>query len=136
MRVVIDLSEDDLEHFRAAMRRAKAAAQDLTPEQITAAASFVASLSGKPADPANAEAGRVVFAENCAACHGDDGKGNQELGAPNLTDAIALYASDEAAIAQQIRQPRQGVMPAWLGRLGDTKVKELAVYVHSLGGGQ
>jgi cytochrome c oxidase cbb3-type subunit 3 len=108
----------------------------LTPDQIGEVAAFVASLSGGQADAAHAKAGRELFAQNCVACHGADGKGNRELGAPDLTDAIALYAGDEAAIAQQIRSPRHGVMPAWLGRLGDVKVKELAVYVHSLGGGQ
>jgi cytochrome c oxidase cbb3-type subunit 3 len=108
----------------------------LTPDQIRDVASFAASLSGKATDATHAEAGKAVFAENCAACHGEDGKGNKELGAPNLTDAISLYANDEAAIAQQIRAPRHGVMPAWAGRLGDVKVKELAVYVYSLGGGQ
>jgi cbb3-type cytochrome c oxidase subunit III len=53
-----------------------------------------------------------------------------------LTDAIWLYGSSEADIAAQIRVPRHGVMPAWQDRLGETTVKELAVYVHSLGGGQ
>ena len=63
-------------------------------------------------------------------------KGNREFGAPDLTDAIWLYGSGEAAIAAQVRAPKHGVMPAWGARLGDTTVKELAVYVHSLGGGE
>ena len=63
-------------------------------------------------------------------------KGNRELGAPDLTDAIWLYGAGEAAIAAQVRAPRHGVMPAWVERLGETKVKELAVYIHSLGGGE
>ena len=63
-------------------------------------------------------------------------KGNRELGAPDLTDAIWLNGSGEAAIAAQVRAPKHGVMPAWAARLGDTTVKELAVYVHSLGGGR
>jgi cytochrome c oxidase cbb3-type subunit 3 len=108
----------------------------LEPAQIADVASFAASLSGLPADPAKAEAGRQVFADNCAACHGDTGAGNRELGAPDLTDAIALYVASEADIAQQIRAPKHGVMPAWQGRLGETSVKELAVYIHSLGGGE
>jgi len=62
--------------------------------------------------------------------------GNKELGAPNLTDAIWLRGEGEAAIAAQLRAPVHGVMPGWLGRLGDVKVKELTVYVHSLGGGE
>jgi len=83
-----------------------------------------------------ADAGAEIFAQNCAACHGDAGKGNPELGAPDLTDAIWLYGSEPAEIAAQIRRPRHGVMPAWEARLGETAVKELTVYVHSLGGGE
>ena len=62
-------------------------------------------------------AGRKIFAENCAACHGDAGKGNQEVGAPNLTDKIWLYGSDEGTIIETITNGRAGVMPAWSGRL-------------------
>jgi cytochrome c oxidase cbb3-type subunit 3 len=77
-----------------------------------------------------------VFANNCAACHGEAGKGGAEFGAPDLTDAIWLYGSSPAEITAQVRQPRHGVMPAWQARLGETTVKELTVYVHSLGGGR
>lgn len=108
----------------------------LTGEQVTDVANFAASLSGMPADAARAEAGREVFAQNCVACHGDAGKGNREMGAPDLTDAIALYVVSEADIEQQVRSPKHGVMPAWQGRLGEGTVKELATYVYSLGGGQ
>lgn len=80
--------------------------------------------------------GAALFADNCASCHGEAGKGEAALGAPDLTDAIWLYGSDSADIAAQIRAPRHGVMPGWLDRLGETTVKELTVYVHSLGGGQ
>jgi cytochrome c oxidase cbb3-type subunit 3 len=80
--------------------------------------------------------GAELFANNCASCHGEAGKGDITLGAPDLTDAIWLYGSTSADIAAQIRAPRHGVMPGWLGRLGETTVKELTVYVHSLGGGQ
>ncbi len=80
--------------------------------------------------------GAEVFANNCAACHGEAGKGGAEFGAPDLTDAIWLYGSSPAEIAAQVRQPRHGVMPAWQARLGETTVKELTVYVHSLGGGR
>ncbi|CAN5483342.1 cytochrome-c oxidase, cbb3-type subunit III [soil metagenome] len=108
--------------------------QILTPIEVRDAASFVATLSGMPADAEQAVAGKAIFATNCVACHGADGKGNQELGAPNLTDAISLYIRAPDDIARQISHPRHGVMPAWSARLGDVKVKELAVYVHSLGG--
>lgn len=108
----------------------------LEPKQVRDVASYVVSLGGTPKDPASAEAGKAIFAQNCAACHGDAGKGNREFGAPNLTDAIWLYGSGEAAIAAQVKAPKHGVMPAWQARLGETTVKELAVYIHSLGGGE
>jgi len=109
-------------------------ADGLEPAQIKAVAAHVANLGNKgaAADPAAAE----LYAANCAACHGEQGQGGREFGAPNLTDAIWLYGSTEADIARQIRAPRHGVMPAWAQRLGDTTVKELAVFVHSLGGGE
>ncbi|RWM04760.1 MAG: cytochrome-c oxidase, cbb3-type subunit III [Mesorhizobium sp.] len=108
----------------------------LKPEQIAQVSAYVASLSGPVQDKSLIEAGAKVFADNCAACHGENAKGNRDLGAPNLTDAIWLHGSGEAAIAAQVRAPKNGVMPAWVGRLGETTVKELAVYVHSLGGGE
>lgn len=108
----------------------------LEPGQVADVAAFTASLSGIKADPAKVEAGRPLFAANCAACHGDAGKGNRDLGAPDLTDAITLYIHSDADIASQIRSPKHGVMPAWSARLGDVSVKELSVYVHSLGGGE
>ncbi|MBI1622218.1 cytochrome-c oxidase, cbb3-type subunit III [Aquamicrobium zhengzhouense] len=80
--------------------------------------------------------GAQLYADNCASCHGETGAGDQALGAPDLTDAIWLYGSSEAEIIAQIRAPKHGVMPAWQARLGDVTVKELTVYVHSLGGGQ
>ena len=111
-------------------------AEILSPEEIAAVAAHVVGLTGTPRDPALTDAGATVFADNCAACHGDDGRGIQDLGAPNLADAIWFYGSSESDIARQIRQPRHGVMPAWIDRLGETTVKQLAVYVHSLGGGE
>ncbi|CDX38697.1 Cbb3-type cytochrome c oxidase subunit FixP [Mesorhizobium sp. SOD10] len=108
----------------------------LQPEQIAQVSAFVASLSGAVKDKSMSEPGAKVFAENCAVCHGENAKGNREFGAPDLTDAIWLYGPGEAAIASQVRAPKGGVMPAWIERLGEIKVKELAVYVHSLGGGE
>ena len=61
---------------------------------------------------------------------------NQELGAPNLTDSIWLYGGTEQAIIAQINSPSLGAMPPWVGRLDPETIKMLAVYVHSLGGGQ
>ncbi|MER9235406.1 cytochrome-c oxidase, cbb3-type subunit III [Mesorhizobium sp. M0622] len=108
----------------------------ITTDQIKQVGAYVASLSDPVQDTSLIEPGANIFAENCAACHGENAKGNRELGAPDLTDAIWLYGSGETAIAAQVRAPKHGVMPAWIGRLGEIKAKELAVYVHSLGGGE
>ena len=68
----------------------------LNPTQISQVADYVRSLSGLGVEQdADLAAGKQIFADNCAACHGDDGKGNREFGAPNLTDAIWLYGSDK-----------------------------------------
>jgi cytochrome c oxidase cbb3-type subunit III len=111
-------------------------AEILESAQVGEVSAYVVSLSGGTADAQLASAGKQVFADNCVACHGDNAKGNREFGAPDLTDAIWLYADTEAAIAAQVRAPKHGVMPAWGARLGDTTVKELTVFVHSLGGGE
>ncbi len=109
----------------------------LKPEQIVTVANYVRSLSGLSTEPGfNAAAGKKIFDENCVACHGKDGKGNQEMGAPNLTDQIWLYGSDQATIVETITNGRAGVMPAWAGRLDPVTIKALTVYVHSLGGGK
>ena len=88
------------------------------------------------ADERSLANGRKYFSVNCAVCHGDTGTGNKELGAPNLTDGIWLFGSDEAAIIEVITNSRGGVMPAWAGRLDPVTIKALAYYVHTLGGGE
>jgi cytochrome c oxidase cbb3-type subunit 3 len=109
----------------------------LKPVEISLVSDYVRSLSGLPVDKAvDLKAGEKVFAENCAACHGDNGKGNNELGAPNLTDQIWLYGSDKAAIVEGVTKGRGGMMPNWGGRLDDGTIKALAVYVRTLGGGR
>ena len=80
--------------------------------------------------------GAKIFADNCAVCHGPQGKGNRELGAPNLTDNIWLYAPDKKTIMEGIFNGRGGIMPAWGGKLDDVTIKALAVYVHTFGGGE
>lgn len=105
----------------------------LKKEEIENVAAHVLSLStGKDANAA----GAALYEQNCAACHGAEGKGGREFGAPNLADAIWLYGGDKASVAQQITNPRHGVMPAWGDRLSDDTIKQLAIYVHSLGGGE
>ncbi len=105
----------------------------LEPGQISAVADHVLSLSGKARDNA---AGAQLFADNCAVCHGADGKGQRAVGAPNLSDPIWLYGGSREAVVSQITRPRHGVMPAWQERLDPVTIKMLAAYVHSLGGGE
>lgn len=108
----------------------------LPREDIQAVANHVRSLAGLAPEPgADLTKGAQIFEQNCAGCHGPNGKGNQDLGAPNLTDAIWLYGNDLPALTQTIRSSRNGVMPAWGNRLDAATIKALTVYVHALGGG-
>ena len=109
----------------------------LKKEEVRAVSNQVRALAGLSTEAGfDAKVGAKLFAENCAACHGDQGKGNKELGAPNLTDAIWLYGSDIESVVETVSNSRSGVMPAWAGRLDPITIKSLAVYVHSLGGGK
>ncbi len=108
----------------------------LEKDQIANIAEHVLKIAGLEYDAAKEAKGAPLFAENCASCHGAEGKGNSEFGAPNLADALWLYDGTRKGIIAQINSPKQGEMPAWKARLGDVSVKQLAVYVHSLGGGQ
>ena len=108
----------------------------LDKDQINDVAEYVLSLSGNAGDQAAATRGEEVFAENCAACHGETGGGNAEVGAPRLSDAIWLYGGDKATIVETVTNSKRGVMPAWGTRLDEVTIKQLAVYVHSLGGGE
>lgn len=110
--------------------------QILTSEQIGQVAEHVLAIAKLEHDLTKAKAGEQLYADNCVSCHGDRGQGNIELGAPQLNDAIWLYGGSRAEILTQIIAPRHGMMPTWLPRLGAVEVKELAAYVHSLGGGQ
>lgn len=105
----------------------------LQPADIAAVADHVLSLSGKAMDNAR---GAQLFAENCAACHGPEGKGGRQFGAPNLADAIWLYGGKRDQVRGSINQAHAGVMPAWGGKLDPVTIKMLAAYVHSLGGGE
>jgi cytochrome c oxidase cbb3-type subunit 3 len=109
----------------------------LTRAEIETVADYARSLSGLPV-PQNADLakGKKIFADNCASCHGEAGKGNRELGAPDLTDQIWLYGPDRNTVIEGLMHGRGAVMPSWAPRLDDTTIKSLAVYVHSLGGGQ
>jgi cytochrome c oxidase cbb3-type subunit 3 len=108
----------------------------LEPAQIRDLSQYVMSLSGRSTDTEGVSRATQLFADNCAACHGPEGKGNREFGAPNLTDAEWLYGGDQATIQETITKARGGVMPTWAGRLDGPTINALAVYVHSLGGGE
>lgn len=108
----------------------------LNRQQIADVTSYVLSLSRGDTAGGDVNRGRTIYVENCAVCHGDDGRGNRELGAPNLTSGIWLFGGSRAAITESIANSRSGVMPGWAGRLDPVTIKSLAVYVHALGGGQ
>lgn len=108
----------------------------LTPDQISDLVEYVTAVSGREADRAAVERAAPVFIKNCVECHGEDARGGKKEGAPNLTDAEWLYGGDRATILAAINGPRGGVMPSWQARLDPATVRALAVYVHSLGGGQ
>lgn len=101
-------------------------------ESVVDVAEYVLQISGGEHDAAKAEKGAKVFAANCVACHGADGKGNQAVGAPNLTDKTWLYGGKPATIRQTIRDGRNGVMPAQQELLKEDRIHLLAAYVYSL----
>lgn len=103
---------------------------------VQALVEHVRALSGQEHDPAAAERGAPVFAEQCAACHGERGEGNQEVGAPRLSDDVWLYGGTRGAIYESIWNARSGVMPAFGSRLTEDTIRKLVVYVRAFGGGE
>ncbi|MBR9763779.1 MAG: cytochrome-c oxidase, cbb3-type subunit III [Rhodobacteraceae bacterium] len=128
-------NEDDFD-ARYSQMPAFGADELLEGGQIDAVVNYVMSLSGTPQDAGLVEEGAVVFEENCSSCHGVDGTGDREQGAPNLTDAIWLYGGDYAAIHETVENARFGVMPNWGSRLSEAQIRAVASYVHQLGGGE
>lgn len=108
----------------------------LEREEIDQVVNYVLSLSGTAPDAAMVEAGAVVFEDNCAACHMEDGTGDRTQGAPNLADAIWLYGGDYDTVKETVTYSRFGVMPDWNSRLTEAQIRAVATYVHSLGGGE
>ena len=108
----------------------------LDKTQIAQVAEHVLAISGQEHDAAAAAAGATVFADNCAACHMEDGSGDRTQGAPKLTDAIWLYGGSREAIVQTVTKARFGVMPNWNARLSEDEIRAVAFYVHSRGGGE
>jgi cytochrome c oxidase cbb3-type subunit 3 len=106
--------------------------ETLNEEQISQLVSYVRSLSGQKEPAHEVKYGEALFKQNCVACHGADGKGNQAIGAPNLTDKIWLYGGSRKVIARTIRNGRTGHMPAHKDILGEAKAHLVAAYVYSL----
>jgi cytochrome c oxidase cbb3-type subunit 3 len=105
-------------------------------EEVDQVVQYVRLISGQEHDAGMAEAGTELFLNNCSACHGDEGMGNYDLGAPNLTDAIWLYGGDLESLEETVRYARFGVMPPWGERLSEAEIKAVTAYVHQLGGGE
>ncbi len=104
----------------------------LGEQGIAETTEYVLSLSGAEHDATKVEAGKKHFEINCVVCHGVDGKGNQLVGAPDLTDNIWLYGGEPATIRQTLRHGRNGVMPAQKDLLKEDRIHLLAAYVYSL----
>ncbi len=107
----------------------------LDAQSLSDVTDYVFALSHNGAPNAN---GQAIFMQQCASCHGADARGLREFGAPNLADAIWLKSKDgsKSAILSQIKNPKHGVMPVWQGRLDEQTLRQLSIYVHSLGGGE
>jgi cytochrome c oxidase cbb3-type subunit 3 len=108
----------------------------LDSTQISQVVEYVLQISGQDHDAALSAEGATIFADNCAACHGEDGTGSRDVGAPNLTDAIWLYGGDRATVTETVTYARFGVMPNWNARLTEADIRSVAVYVPGLGGGE
>ncbi|WP_067219231.1 cytochrome-c oxidase, cbb3-type subunit III [Stappia indica] len=111
--------------------------QMLDREQVRSVAAYVYSLShpdySTPDNLDRIQAGQEVFATTCAACHGENGEGIRDVGAPNLTDPYWVYGGDLDTIIASVHGGRQGHMPTWDERLTAAEIKTLALYVHDLG---
>lgn len=108
----------------------------LDETQIAQVAEHVLAISGQDHDAAMAAEGATIFAENCAACHMEDGSGDRTQGAPRLNDAIWLYGGSREKIIETVTRARFGVMPNWNTRLSEDEIRAVAFYVHGRGGGE
>ena len=108
----------------------------LDETQIGQVVEHVLALSGQEHDAALATDGAVVFADNCVACHMEDGSGDRAQGAPRLSDAIWLYGGSREAITDTVINARFGVMPNWNGRLSEDEIRAVSFFVHGQGGGE
>ncbi|ESQ91059.1 cytochrome CBB3 [Asticcacaulis sp. AC460] len=108
----------------------------LKRQEIDDLATYVGSMNATQPPSVAWVNGQVLFQANCVSCHGATGEGNRELGAPRLNDAIWLYGGDHETLVETITRARAGVMPTWQHRLAPDDQRMVAVYVHSLGGGE
>jgi cytochrome c oxidase cbb3-type subunit 3 len=114
---------------RAAMPAWESILGDAGIEEATA---YVLSLNSRDADPAKVKAGEKHYQTYCVACHGPEGKGNQAMGAPNLTNGIWLYGGSAEQIAHSLRIGRNGQMPAFGNTLGEDKIHLVSAYIYGL----
>lgn len=126
IRYGINTDNDDT---RSAEMLAFGSDEILDKAQINDVTDYVLSLTGRSEDTEASTRGQVVFEENCVSCHGDDGRGGLEVGAPDLGDDQWIYGADREQIYQTIYAGRLGVMPAWAGRLTDEQIRMLTLYV-------
>ncbi len=108
----------------------------LTDLEIRDLTQYVLSVSGREHDSAAAARAQPLFMQQCASCHGEDARGDRSVGAPNLTDQIWIFGGSPREIQASIHNARNAHMPAWQGRLDEATIRALAVYVHTLGGGE
>jgi cytochrome c oxidase cbb3-type subunit III len=104
----------------------------LSRDELFNVTSFVEKISGRNVNNMHASLGAEIYKKNCIACHGADGKGNYQFGAPNLTDDIWLYGGSQKKIMESIELGRNGNMPAHQEFLGEAKVHILSAYIYSL----
>lgn len=109
----------------------------LKPDQVQKVADYVmADFYGKGTPGQDVSEGHAIFAENCVTCHGANGEGNREVGAPRLASRVHLYGDTRDVVVGQVTRPHMGVMPTWSTRLTPGMIKSLTLYVHSQGGGE
>lgn len=107
----------------------------LKRDEIYSVVDYVLTLSGEKPTDTYAQ-GMEIFKAQCVSCHGAEGKGSHQVGAPNLTDKIWLYGGDRETLYQTVYNARAGVMPAWKTRLDENTIRQLTIYLHQLGGGE
>ena len=127
---------NDSDEARVSDMPAFGADEILSNAEIADLTEYVLSFSGRAEDQEAVGRAGELYADNCAACHGEAGEGIADVGGPKLNDQLWLYGDSREAIMTQIGQPRQGVMPGWQERLDESTIKMLTIYVHTLGGGQ